>query len=137
LQAPSLQIFPNTTARTISSGLHGCFSSESIADDATATDLATGVYSYFTAILDIFIGNGNSIESAATIMVDVLETTVQSTILGGFSTTNFAVVNGKTGTDDKFNVCLNGSSGSTYLAFRNRRGGARKVSILYRMISAR
>jgi len=134
LQTPSLQISPNTTTRTISPGLHGHYNSESVADDATATDLATISYAYLTAIIDIAICNGDTLESAATIMVDVKEATVQSTILGGFSTTNFAVVNGKTGTDAKFNLCLNGTANDSYLAFRNRMGGTRRVSIIYRLI---
>ena len=134
LQAPSLQLSPNTATRTISPGLHGHYNSESVADDATATDLANAGYVYFTAIVDIVICSGDTLESAATIMVDVKETTVQSTILGGFSTTNFAVVNGKTGTDAKFNICLNGTDGNSYLAFRNRMGGTRRVSIFYRIM---
>jgi len=134
LQAPSLELFPNTTVRTLHAGLHGHYSNESVADDATATDVATAGFNYFTAIIDVVITNGDTLESAATIMVDCKSTTVQSTILGGFSTTNFDVVNGKTGTDGKFNICLNAESGSTYLAFRNRMGGTRRVNIMYKVL---
>ena len=114
------------------------YENTSLADDHTAiTLIGSSGYEYFTCVVEVVVTNGDTIETAATVWVDSRETTVTSTNLGGINSTNIAVVNGTTGTDNKFNICCNSQVGSSFLAIRNRMGGARRAYIHIRVITVR
>jgi hypothetical protein len=119
-------------------GLSFYYENASIADDATAITLvSTAGYIYHSSRFDITVINGDDIETMATVGCDAKETTVASANLGGLNSANIAVVNGTTGTDDKFNILLNAQSGNGYIAIRNRMGGTRRVYMTVTIYSTR
>jgi hypothetical protein len=116
------------------------YENNSLADDHTAIVLGgslTSGFTYYTCVIEVVVTNGDTTETSATLWVDSKETTVTSTNLGGINSTNIAVVNGTTGTDNKFNICCNSQNQSSYLAIRNRMGGTRQAYVVVRFISIR
>jgi hypothetical protein len=128
----------NTNAQIARNGLY-YYENISLVDDHTAIVLLLGTYSYATYKIDVVVSIADTMETTATFLVDIKETTVQSTILGGFSTTNLAIISetSPVGTDTKFNFILNAQSGNSYLAIRNRRGGDRRAYIKIECLSTR
>jgi hypothetical protein len=113
---------------TILSNNQYTFRAYSVADDATATKLLTGGYTYATYVIDIcLLGAAGTLNSCATIWVDINETTLQSSVIGGINTSNISVEQSATeppvGTDGKFCLIFNAQiSGASYMYVRNRLG---------------
>jgi hypothetical protein len=128
----------NTNAPIARNGLY-FYENTSLVNNHTAIVLLLGTYSYATYKIDVVVSIGDNMETTATFLVDIRETTIQSTILGGFATTNLAIISetSPVGTDTKFNFILNAQTNNSYLAIRNRRGGDRRAYIKIECISAR
>jgi hypothetical protein len=128
----------NTNAPIARNGLY-FYENSSLVNNHTAIVLLLGTYSYATYKIDVVVSIGDAMETTATFLVDIRETTIQSTILGGFATTNLAIISetSPVGTDTKFNFILNAQNNNSYLAIRNRRGGDRRAYIKIECISSR
>ena len=128
----------NTNAAIAANGLY-YYVNASLVDDHAAIVLLLGTYNYATYKIDVVVSISDTIETIATLLVDIKESTVQSTILGGIATTNLAVVgeSSPVGTDTKFNFILNAQSCNSYLAIRNRRGGDRRLYVKIECLSTR